>query len=100
MKEVHHVRMFKTEPDYPKCKIRTGDIFSTFYFIAEILFTLILRRKSKVFVPSVKFVSREETKSTTNLGVLFFISQISALVLFTTDNWIISHFIGPAEGKS
>lgn len=40
-------------------------------FIVEILFTLILRRKSEVFVPSIKFVSREETKSTTNLGVLF-----------------------------
>ena len=48
----------------------------------------------------IKFVSREETKSTTNLGVLFFISQISALVLFTTDNLIISHFIGPAEVTS
>lgn len=69
-------------------------------FIVEILFTLILRRKSEVFVPSIKFVSREETKSTTNLGVLFFISQISALVLFTTDNLIISHFIGPADVTS
>ena len=69
-------------------------------FIVEILFTLILRRKSEVFVPSIKFVSREEIKSTTNLGVLFFTSQISALILFTTDNLIISHFIGPAEVTS
>lgn len=69
-------------------------------FIVEILFTLILTRKSEVFVPSLKFVSKEETKSTTNLGMLFFISQISALILFTTDNLIISHFIGPAEVTS
>ena len=69
-------------------------------FIVEVLFTLILRRKSEIFVPSIKFVSREETKSTTNLGVLFFISQISALILFTTDNLIISHFIGPADVTS
>ena len=79
-------------------------ILAIFYglseFVVEILFTLILRCRSEVFVPSIKFISKEETKSTTNLGVLFFISQISALVLFTTDNLIISHFIGPADVTS
>ena len=47
-------------------------------FIVEILFTLILRRKSEVFVPSIKFVSREETKS----RFIFYISNFGTCFIY------------------
>lgn len=66
----------------------------------ELFFTFYLYKISNVFIPRVKYLNKYEAKDTMNLGVLFFIVQISALILFTTDNLIIAHFIGPAEVTS
>jgi len=45
--------------------------------------------------PSIKFVDFKLTKDLLNLGMGFFIIQISVVILFTTDNLIISHLFGP-----
>ena len=57
-------------------------------------------RKDKAFIPKLSQYSAQEAKETTTLGIKFFVVQIAALILFTTDNLIISHFIGPAEVTS
>ena len=69
-------------------------------FVISIIFSVILFRKNKCFIPKVTYYSTREAKETTNLGIKFFIVQIAALILFTTDNLIISHFIGPTEVTS
>lgn len=47
--------------------------------------------------PSIKFFRFEVGKEITNLGIQFFIIQISALILFTTDNLIISNLYGASD---
>lgn len=69
-------------------------------FVISIIFSKILFKRNKCFVPNIKYYSSVEAHETTNLGAKFFIVQIAALILFTTDNLIISHFIGPAEVTS
>lgn len=69
-------------------------------FIVMLICNLILSIKHKDFFPRIKYFSHKEAKETTSLGILFFIVQISSLILFTTDNLLISHFIGPAEVTS
>ena len=69
-------------------------------FVISITFSVFLFRKNKCFIPKVAYYSTREAKETTNLGIKFFVVQIAALILFTTDNLIISHFIGPAEVTS
>ena len=69
-------------------------------FLVSIIFSCFLFRKNKCFIPNISYYSSKEAKETTNLGIKFFIVQIAALILFTTDNLIISHFIGPAEVTS
>lgn len=69
-------------------------------FIVSIIFSGLLLKKNRAFIPNFKYYSKKEAMETTNLGLKFFIVQIAALVLFTTDNLIISHFIGPAEVTS
>ncbi|MEE0726993.1 MAG: oligosaccharide flippase family protein [Clostridium saudiense] len=69
-------------------------------FIVSIAFSFSLFRKDKAFIPKLSQYSAQEAKETTTLGIKFFVVQIAALILFTTDNLIISHFIGPAEVTS
>lgn len=87
-------------------KYRTPSILlvAIIYGLSELFvssgFTISLLKKNSSFVPNIKFFSKKEAKETTNLGVKFFVVQIAALILFTTDNLIISHFIGPEEVTS
>lgn len=51
----------------------------------------------KVHIPKVKYFSREEAKDTTGLGIQFFIIQIAAMILYATDNIIITQICGPVQ---
>ncbi len=55
------------------------------------------RRDYKDYKPSFRFIELGLIKDLTNLGLKFFIIQISSLILFTTDNLIISQLYGPSE---
>jgi len=46
------------------------------------------------YKPSLKFIRFEYAKALTGLSIRFFIIQISATVVFTTNNFIISHYFG------
>lgn len=69
-------------------------------FIVVFICNIMICAKNKNFIPRFKFFSKNEAEETTSLGVQFFLVQISALILFTTDNLLISHYIGPAEVTS
>lgn len=75
-------------------------LYSFSEIAVSLIFSFLLLQKNKDFIPNYKFYSSKEAKETTNLGLLFFISQIASLILFSTDNIIIAHFIGPAEVTS
>ncbi len=51
----------------------------------------------KPFSPSLKSVNLKYSKDLFNLGMQFFIIQLAGLVLFATDNIIISQLFGPKE---
>lgn len=53
--------------------------------------------KYKKYRPSFSLIRREHIKSLTGIGVQFFILQGAALIVFATDNIIISQVIGPEE---
>ncbi|KXS43212.1 MAG: polysaccharide biosynthesis protein [Candidatus Frackibacter sp. T328-2] len=61
-------------------------------FIASIL--LFLTRYRKI-APSFRFIRLEYVRDLFGLGIKFFILQIAALVIFTTDNIIITRVLGP-----
>lgn len=56
--------------------------------------------KFKSFAPSIKFIDFKYIKDITNLGFKFFILGISMLVTLLSNNFLISHFIGPSEVTS
>lgn len=51
----------------------------------------------KKFAPSIKFIDFSYVKDLMSLGVKFFVIQIVGIVLFSTDNIIITQLYGPAE---
>jgi O-antigen/teichoic acid export membrane protein len=51
----------------------------------------------KKFAPSIKFVKFSYARNLMSLGIKFFIIQIAALILFNTNNIIVTQLFGPAE---
>jgi O-antigen/teichoic acid export membrane protein len=54
----------------------------------------------KMYKPSIKAVDFSKAMHLLNLGAKFFIIQISAVLLFSTNNIIISHLFGPEQVTS
>lgn len=51
--------------------------------------------KYKYMAPSIRYFEKRYLKDLFNMGILFFISQLGSLLLFSTTNLIISHQFGP-----
>lgn len=70
-------------------------------FIPIIVFVaasfIIFGKKYKAISPSLKFVRFSNTKDLLGLGTQFFVIQIAGLILFATDNLIITQLFGPAD---
>lgn len=75
-----------------------GAIFSFTPVVGLIAASLFFfNHELKNFRPSIKEVNFKLSRSLFGLGLNFFIVQISAVVLFMTDNIIIAQIFGPAE---
>jgi len=75
-----------------------GICFSAIPVIISLFFTLyFFNKKYRKIIPSYKFIDFKKGKKLTNLSLKFFIVQIAATLLYTTQNFIISHILGPEE---
>lgn len=53
--------------------------------------------KNPYLRPSINFFDKKKIKSISNVGIKFFVIQISCLLLYTVDNLLITHFFGATE---
>jgi O-antigen/teichoic acid export membrane protein len=67
------------------------------FCITLIISILIFKMKFSSVIPSYRAINIKKTKGIFNLGVQFFILQIVFVVVFQTDNFLISYFFSPAE---
>lgn len=58
---------------------------------------IFFNRGYKQYKPSLKYINLRYFKELASLGFQFFVIQIAVLILFTTDNMIITHLFEPAE---
>lgn len=63
----------------------------------NIMFSIILFLKNKYICPSLSDYKKENIKNLTDLGMKFFFIQIAAMIIFTTNNLIITKLFGPKE---
>ncbi len=61
---------------------------------------LFFNKKYKGISPSFKFFRLSYYRRIMNLGIKFFIMQIAVMIMFTTDNMIITQLFGPEEVTS
>ena len=75
-----------------------GSVFSAIPVIILLgLHVFAFKTTFKAYKPKFSLWKMEYFKEITGLGLKFFIIQIAALVLFSTDNFIISKLFGPEE---
>jgi O-antigen/teichoic acid export membrane protein len=54
----------------------------------------------KIYRPSLRYVQLSYSKSLFGLGLKFFIIELAFIVIFSTDNIIITHVLGPSKVTS
>jgi O-antigen/teichoic acid export membrane protein len=64
-------------------------------FITNSIFSIWFYKNNPEFSPSLNFVRKNRLVDILSLGLRFFIIQIAAVVLFTTDKLIITQLLGP-----
>ncbi|WP_288479658.1 oligosaccharide flippase family protein [uncultured Clostridium sp.] len=67
------------------------------YFFSNTITNLIFTAyifKDKNLLPSIKYINRNEGRELISTGLGYLILQIASIILFSTDNFIISAFIG------
>ena len=64
----------------------------TIIFLASVFF---YNNKYKLIAPSIRHIDFNYSKNIMNLGGIFFLIQVGALILFQTDNIIITNILGP-----
>lgn len=75
-----------------------GIAISIIPFIVLLIASFILfRGRYKQISPTIKYIDLKSSGSLVSLGMQFFIIQISALVVFATDNLIITHLYDPSQ---
>lgn len=67
---------------------------------SSIILTAYFFTKHKELVPNINLIRRSKVRDILEIGIKFFIIQISAVVIFTTDNMIITQVLGPKEVTS
>ena len=65
--------------------------------ISNIFYSIILYKKNRDLKPSLNKIDISMGMGITKLGVRFFVIQICALVLFTTDSLLISYLYGASD---
>ena len=74
---------------------------SVFYGLSMVLSNLLLMfyffKKHNAVIPSTRYIEPSKIREIASLGVRFFIIQMAVLVIFATDNMIITQVLGPAE---
>jgi O-antigen/teichoic acid export membrane protein len=73
-------------------------VYSAIPVIVFIVFSIFLFNTSyKEIRPSYSFVRFEHAKGLLSIGLNFFVIQIAALVIYASDNFIISQFFSPSD---
>jgi len=77
-----------------------GISYGAAMIISSILITVYFFHIHKDLRPKVCFIRKKRIKDIIGVGIKFFIIQIAVIVVFTTDNMIITQVLGPGQVTS
>lgn len=74
-----------------------GGTYASSLLISNIILSIWFYSKNHDLMPSVKYFEFSKLKSIVSLGTTFFILQLTILIILSTDKFIITQLLGPAE---
>jgi O-antigen/teichoic acid export membrane protein len=78
--------------------VMIGILSSGSVLVVQVVASFVLfSRRYRNIRPSMKFIDWHKFRSLASIGVQFFIVQISVIIMFSTDNIIISQITGPED---
>lgn len=72
-------------------------LFGVSSLSVNVIFSLLIWRERDYLVPRIRFFDKSKLKSICGIGIKFFLLQICAMVIWSTDNVLVSFLYGPAE---
>lgn len=71
--------------------------YGTVTILPNLISTIIFFLKNKYLIFKMKDISKVRMQNLFNIGLRIFIMQLCGIIIFFTDNWMISYFIGVSE---
>lgn len=68
--------------------------------MSSIILTICFFVRHKELIPKLKLVRKSKVNDILGISIKFFIIQVAAIVIFTTDSMIITQILGPAQVTS
>lgn len=75
--------------------IRLGVLYASGLIASSLVFSAIVFKKVPDIIPRFKYVSLKKTRPMMSLGFGYLVIQVSAMIIYSTDNIIISHILNP-----
>ncbi|MBG7611504.1 oligosaccharide flippase family protein [Polaribacter sp. BAL334] len=82
---------------YSKSLLLIAIIYGGSNVLIGLWFSFQFFKRNKQIIPEISFFNKEKVKSLMGLSLEFFVIQLSMIVIFTTDNLIITNLIGPKD---
>jgi O-antigen/teichoic acid export membrane protein len=82
---------------FPRKLLFVALFYGCLNIFVGIIFTILFFKKNKEIKPAIASFSKKKVKDLMGLSLAFFGIQLCMIVIFTTDNLIISNLLGPAE---
>ncbi|OCX53934.1 hypothetical protein BEL04_06545 [Mucilaginibacter sp. PPCGB 2223] len=79
----------------PVSLIMTAVLYSSSLLIAILIVSVLFFTEYTYLKPGIKYFKKSKVSSILNLGLKFFLMQIISIIVFCTDNIIISNILGP-----
>lgn len=82
---------------FPRKLLFVAIFYGASNILVGLIFTILFFKKNKKIQPSIASFNRDKVKDLMGLSLAFFGIQLCMIVIFTTDNLIISKLLGPSE---
>ena len=82
---------------FPRKLLYVALFYGCLNILVGLVFTILFFKKNKHIKPKIASFSKEKVKDLMGLSLSFFGIQLCMIVIFTTDNLIISNLLGPSE---
>ncbi len=92
--------VLKFKPHYASGLVFMSSLYVIVSLVTLTIITIVVFKKHKYLIPNINYFDKTKVRFLLSIGLKFFIIQIATVVIFSTDNVIITQVLGPKEVTS